>query len=92
MLTGEDKPLAKNVIDHHRGKNIRAKGIGGENTKAFDEKDHQHSTEKGTDAGDGVKEKNFDNKVIFASLKNPENVGDVSHHIGKKKSNAVTDH
>ncbi len=92
MLAGKDKEFTQNIVDHHRGKNIATKGIGGENTEPFDENAHQHGTEKGTDAGDCVEEENFDDEVIFASMKHPEDINDVGYHIRKKKRNAVTDH
>jgi hypothetical protein len=34
----------------------------------------------------------IDDKMVFATLKNPENVGDISHHVGKEKSDAVTNY
>lgn len=89
---GKDKEFTQGIVDHHCGYHIAAKGIGGEDAEPFDEDDHQQGAKIGTDAGDGVKEQDFDNNMIFAALENPENVGDVGHHIGDDEGDVVADH
>lgn len=86
---GKNKELTQAVVDHHRSQHIAAESIGGEDAESFDEGDHQQGAEIGTDAGDGVKKQNFNDKMIFAALENPKDVGDVGHHIGDDKGDVI---
>jgi hypothetical protein len=89
---GKNKEFTQGVVDHHRGQHIAAEGVGGEDAEPFDEGDHQQGAKIGADAGDGVKEQDFDDDMVSAALENPENVGDVGHHVGHDKGDVVADH
>ena len=92
MLSEKNKVFSHCIVNHYRCKYISAKGVGSEETESPYKASHQHGAEKDTDTGDSIKKKYLKKKVIFPTLKDPENVGDIRHHIREKKSDEVSDH
>jgi len=92
MLSLKDNKFTDNIVDCYSRNYVDAKGIGGEQTKALDENAHQQAAEYDAKSGSQIKEQNFHKKAIFPTMEYPENICDVSNHIGEKKGTAVTDH
>jgi hypothetical protein len=91
-LAVKNKELTHGVVEHHRCKNVGDKGIGGEKAEASDENTHQHCAKEGTYARDRVKEKDLNDEMVFSTLKNKENVGDIGNHVGNEKGDEIADH
>ena len=91
-LAVKNKELTHGVVEYHRCKNVRDKGVGGEKTEASDENTHQHWAKKSTYAWDRVKEKDLNDEMVFSTLKNKKNVGDIGNHVGNNKGDEIADH
>ena len=91
-LSGEDEKFAQGVVDHHRGENVAGKGPGGENVEAADEPAHEKSAEDDGNSGDGVEKQNLNEEGVPSALKNPQHIGNVSHHVGDEKGCKIAQH
>lgn len=92
FLSVKNKEFTHRVIEHHRRENVGDKGVGSEKAEAFDEESHEHRAKEGAHTRNRVKEKDLNDDRVFPALKDKENIGDISHHVGNEKGDEVADH